>query len=94
MNLSLLNVICSKLIIAKQKWICFSIYRPAEYSKLTTFFDEITTLLSKALLKHENIILMGDFNINSKCKDIGTDKLEKNLKNLVKSFSKMLYQKP
>ena len=27
--------ICSELIIAKQKWICFSIYRPPEYSNLT-----------------------------------------------------------
>ena len=65
-------------------------YRLPEYSNLTTFFDEITTNLSKALLKYENIILMGDFNIDTKCKDIETDKLEElcdvfNLKNLVKS---------
>ena len=64
-------------------------YRLPEYSNLTTFFDEITTNLSKALLKYENIILMGDFNIDTKCKDIETDKLEElcdtfNLKNLVK----------
>ena len=41
-------------------------------------------------MKYENIILMDDFNINTKCKDIGTDKLGQlcdifNLKNLVNS---------
>ena len=64
-------------------------YRLPEYSNLTTFVNKITTNLSKALLKYENIILMGDFNIDTKCKDIETDKLEElcdtfNLKNLVK----------
>ena len=57
---------------------------------MTICFEEITTTLSKALLKYENIILMGDFDIDAKCKDIGTDKLEElcnafNLRNLVKS---------
>ena len=70
--------------------ICFSIYRPPEYSNLTIFFDEITTTLSKALLKYENIILMEGFNIDTKCNGMRTDKLEElcdafNLKNLVKS---------
>ena len=89
-ELQSIECICSELIIAKQKWICFSIYRPPEYSNLTTFFDEITTTLSKALLKYENIILMEGFNIDTKCNGMRTDKLEElcdafNLKNLVKS---------
>ena len=65
-----------ELIIAKQKWIFFSIYRNPECSNLTTFFDEITTTMSKASLKYENIVLTGDFNTDTKCKNIGTDKLE------------------
>ena len=28
-----------------------------------TFFDEITTRLSKAAMKYDNMIIMGDFNI-------------------------------
>ena len=39
--------------IAKQKRICLSIYGPLEHSNLTVFFDEITTTLSKTLLKSE-----------------------------------------
>ena len=83
-----IECICSELIMAKQKWICFNIYRPPEYYDLTTFFDEITTNFSKALIKNKTV-LMGDFNINTICKDAGTDKLVKhcnglNLKNLVK----------
>ena len=32
--------------------------------------------MSKASLKYENIVLTGDFNTDTKCKNIGTDKLE------------------
>ena len=49
-----IECVCSKLIMAKQRWICFNIYRPPEYYKLTTFFDEITTNFRKALIKSKN----------------------------------------
>ena len=42
--------------ISKNKWICFSIYRPSISSNLTIFFDELTKVLSKAVLKYENNI--------------------------------------
>ena len=32
---------CSELIIVKQKRICFSIYRPSEYSSLTRFLMKL-----------------------------------------------------
>ena len=94
----LIESIWSELIIAKQKCICFSIYCRPKYSNFTTTFYEITNTFSKSLLRYESIILMGDCNINNKCKDIGTDKLEElcdvfNLKNLVKfktCFTKVL----
>ena len=57
-GLQSIECICFELVIAKQKCICLGIYQPREYSNLHTFFDEITTTLSKALLKYENIILM------------------------------------
>ena len=62
-KLQSIKCICSELIITKQKLICFNIYRPPEYSYLTTFFEEITNALSKALLKREKIIFVDDFNI-------------------------------
>ena len=79
---------CSELIIAnKNGFISVSIDLQ---NLLTTFFYEIAITLSKALRKCENIILMGDLNIDTKCKDTRPDKLEEfcdvfNLKNLVKS---------
>ena len=51
-----IECICSEFTISKSKWICFSIYRPPVSSNLTTFFEELTKVLSKAVLKYENII--------------------------------------
>ena len=62
--------ICSELTIANRKWICLNIYRPPNPNNMNTFFDEITACLSKAAVKYENIIIMGDFNIDIK-KSIG-----------------------
>ena len=36
---------------------------------MNTFFDEINACLSKAAVKYENIIIVGDFNIDIKIKD-------------------------
>ena len=58
--------ICSEFTISKSKWTCFSIYWAPVSSNLTIFFEELTKVLSKAVLKHGNIILMGDFNIDFK----------------------------
>ena len=43
---------------------------------MNTFFDEITACLSKAAVKYENIIIMGDFNIDIKNKGLGYGKLD------------------
>ena len=43
---------------------------------LLTFFEELTTSLSKAILKYENLLIMGDFNIDMKSKSLGYDKLD------------------
>ena len=40
-------------------------------TKLTSFFDEITSSLSKVSLKYGNVIGLGDFNIDTKTKGIG-----------------------
>ena len=81
---------CSELSFTNKKWICFSIYRPPEPSNLSTFFEELTTSPSKAIRKYENLLIMGDFNIDMKSKSLGYDKLDEfcdlfNLTNLIKS---------
>ena len=81
---------CSELIFTNKKWICLSTYRPPESSNLSTFFEELTTSLDKALLKYENLLIMGDFNIDMKSKSLGYDKFDEfcvvfNLIHLIKS---------
>ena len=85
-----IECICSEFAISKSKWICFSVYRPPVSSNLTIFFEELTKVLIRAVLKYENIILMGDFNICFKNKGAGFEKLSEMydtliLTNLIKS---------
>ena len=40
---------------------------------MNTFFDEITTYLSKAPVKYENIIIMGDFNMGNQAPFMNRD---------------------
>ena len=82
--------LCSELTFTNKKWICFSIYRPPESINLSTFFEELTTSLSNAVLEYENLLIMGDFNIGMKSKSSGYDKLDEfcelfNHRNLIKS---------
>ena len=46
-----IKCICSEFVISKSKWICFSTYKPPVSSNLTTFFEELTKVLSKAVPK-------------------------------------------
>ena len=78
--------LCSELRFTDKKWIC----RPPESSNLTMFFEELKISLSKAILKYENLLIMGDFNIDVKSKGLGYNKLDEfcdlfNLRNLIKS---------
>ena len=50
--------ICSELIIAKKKWICFSIYRPPSTSNIKVFLDELKDAISRATCRYENIIFI------------------------------------
>ena len=43
---------------------------PSNPNNMNTFFDEITACLSKAAVKYDNIIIMGDFNIDTKNKGL------------------------
>ena len=82
--------ICSEFTISKKKWICFSIYRPPSTGNIKTFFEKMNEVISKALRKYENLIVMGDFNIDLKSSNSDKDKLENfcdlfNLTNLIHS---------
>ena len=54
-----------------------SVYKPPSSSNIDTFFAELTISLSKAVNKFDNLINLGDFNIDITKEDSsGFDKLE------------------
>ena len=90
MNLIAVSVSVLNFTISKKKWNCFSIYRPPSTGNIKTFFEEMNEVISKALCKYENLIVMSDFNIDIKSSNSDKDKLENfchlfNLTNLVHS---------
>ena len=58
------EIICSQLTIRNKKWIIVSAYRPPFYSNLINFFKDLENILNQALSKCDNIVVMGDVNIN------------------------------
>ena len=73
-QLSFSECICSEFTITNSRWLCFSIYRPPDPDNRSIFFEELSELLSKAILKYQNIIIMGDFNIDLKIKGFAFNK--------------------
>ncbi len=59
-----LEMLSTELTVNKKKWIIFSIYRPPVSSNLKIFFREISLCMNKALEKYDNVIVMGDINID------------------------------
>ena len=88
-NLS--ETICTEITISKKRWFCMSVYRPPTSSNIDTFFAELIISLSKVVNKFDNLIIMGDFNIDITEEDCSRfDKLEElrdtfNLTDLIKS---------
>ena len=60
-----LELLCSELIVNKKKWIVYSIYRPPDSSNMDAFFSDLSITLNSALDKYDNIIVMGDINIDT-----------------------------
>ena len=85
-----LEVICLELTISKRKWIIFSVYRPPGSGNLANFFSEFNKCVDMATKKYENIVIMGDINIDTdNDKAAGLNKMSEfcdifNLDNLIR----------
>ena len=55
--------ICSELMVCKKRLVDFCVYRPPEASHMELFFRKLSSSLNSALEKYDNIIVMGDINI-------------------------------
>ena len=60
-----IEIICSDLMVCKKRWVIFSIYRPPDASNLELFFRELSSCLNAALDKYDNVMIMGDINIDT-----------------------------
>ena len=60
-----LEVICLELSISKRKWIIFSVYHPPGSGNFANFFSELNKCVDMATRKYENIVIMGDINIDT-----------------------------
>ena len=58
------EAICFEVTITKRKLIIYAFYRSESYSKLDVFLEEFKKSVDKAINKYENIILIGDINVD------------------------------
>ena len=59
-----LEVICFEITIAKRKWLIYSFYRSETFTPLPKLPEELKKSVDMAINKYENIILMGDINVD------------------------------
>ena len=69
------EIISSELTIKNKTWIVFSVFRPTKESNLITFFQDLTFPLNKHLSNYNNVVVIGDFNIDEK--EVTKQSLEK-----------------
>ena len=69
------EIISSELTIKNKTWIVFSVFRPTKESNLITFFQDLTFPLNKNLSNYNNVVVIGDFNIDEK--EVTKQSLEK-----------------
>ena len=85
------EILCSELTVRKTKWIIVSVYRPPPSSNLKKFFEEIEKALEEASTEYDNVIVMGNINIDkNNANDYGYGSLtsfceKQNLNNLMKA---------
>ena len=62
------ETICVELIISKKKWYMLFAYRPPQNNNFKTFFEEINLSSITIVNEYDNIMLIGDLNLNTKSK--------------------------
>ena len=58
------ETICLEVTVSNKKWFILFAYRPPQENNKYLFFNELNETLSKAVNSYENIIVIGDLNIN------------------------------
>ena len=58
------ETICLELTVSNKKWFILFAYRPPQENNKYAFFNELNETLSKAVNSYENIIVIGDLNID------------------------------
>ena len=61
----IIEIICFELMMCKKKWANFGICRPPDASNLEPFFIKLSSCLNTALDKYDNVMIMGDINIDT-----------------------------
>ena len=85
-----LECICIELTLSNKKWVIFSVYRP-QSENVSGFFDKLANSIDGAINTYDNVVIMGDININTQDhQSQGIDKLFEfcdifGLQNLIKS---------
>ena len=85
-----IEVICYEVTISNKNWVIFGIYRPQDYPNLLGFFKELGKYLNQASENYDNLIVMGDFNIDVRQTSPELHKLDEfcslfSLTNIIKS---------
>ena len=59
-----IEMTCVEITISKRKWAVISVYRPPR-SSINTFFSELTKFLDIIIDNYDNLLILGDLNIDS-----------------------------
>ena len=59
-----LECICIELTLSKKKWVIFSVYRP-QLENVSGFFDKLANSTDRSINAYDNVVIMGDININT-----------------------------
>ena len=60
---SVIEIISIEIVIKKTKWIIHAVYRPPSFD-LALFFNELSNILDRTFGKYENLLILGDLNID------------------------------
>ena len=67
--------ICTELKLSEKKWAIFFVYR-SQSENISGFFDKRANSIDRAINIYDNVVIMGDININTQDhQSQGTNKL-------------------